>query len=496
MSQILNREVDQNGLSEMHPDDSEFENVVRGKDGGFSGKDEQPATLVDDGDIVKAVAEERGEGQGRGRGKRIVVGLFALFVLGAVAVGAWYLVGNGAKRKAKVAVNGNAGSSNSAVESEAAMTQRAIDQAGVSDRGVVMSDGSVVRPAIVPPAVVAVPGANLPVTQMEPLGLNPDLSTTVNATASSGVGSDQISVEGEEKQNSVRSVSAVGGRNQERSVLIGEELRAIAESRPVNDGGNNSGPSREERGVVLPPFGKMLPVKSLGVLYTLRSGGLVRFELSRDVKANGWSMSKGTVLVGVARGAEYNRAFVSLVGFIDNESGQFVKVGGELFGSDGGAGIRGERRKMSSRWSRVFAKLGEASLRMAETVAGSIGRRPIVITDAFGSYGGRVTNELDGALLSGDRDRNSFVEVAAGSQGYMMITQLPDGIQGVDALSKLSGADIEKQSDVSMRREVTGISEKGLAELIQLGNVDRIKAALPRMTAEMRRVAEAVVNGD
>lgn len=496
MSQILNREVDQNGLSEMHPDDSEFENVVRGKDGGFSGKDEQPATLVDDGDIVKAVAEERGEGQGRGRGKRIVVGLFALFVLGAVAVGAWYLVGNGAKRKAKVAVNGNAGSSNSAVESEAAMTQRAIDQAGVSDRGVVMSDGSVVRPAIVPPAVVAVPGANLPVTQMQPPGLNPDFSTTVNATASSGVGSDQISVEGEEKQKSARSVSAVGGRNQERSVLIGEELRAIAESRPVNNGGNNSGPSREERGVVLPPFGKMLPVKSLGVLYTLRSGGLVRFELSRDVKGNGWSMSKGTVLVGVARGAEYNRAFVSLVGFIDNESGQFVKVGGELFGSDGGAGIRGERRKMSSRWSRVFAKLGEASLRMAETFAGSIGRRPIVITDAFGSYGGRVTNELDGALLSGDRDRNSFVEVAAESQGYMMITQLPDGIQGVDALSKLSGADIEKQSDVSMRREVTGISEQELAELIQLGNVDRIKAALPRMTAEMRRVAEAVVNGD
>jgi hypothetical protein len=78
----------------------------------------------------------------------------------------------------------------------------------------------------------------------------------------------------------------------------------------------------------------------------------------------------------------------------------------------------------------------------------------------------------------------------------MMITQRPEGIQGVDALSKLSSADIEKHSDVSMRREVTGISEQELAELIQLGNVDRIRAALPRMTAEMRRVAEAVVSGD
>ena len=237
-------------------------------------------------------------------------------------------------------------------------------------------------------------------------------------------------------------------------------------------------------------------MKSLGVLYTLRSGGLVRFELSRDVKGKGWSMPKGTVLVGVSRGAEYNRAFVSLVGFIDSESGQFVKVGGDLLGSDGGAGIRGERRKMSSNWSRVFAKMGEASLRVAEGLAGSIGRRPIVVTDAFGSYGGRVTNELDGALLGRDRDRNTFVEVAAGSQGYIMITDLPEAIQGVDALSKLSSSDLKERSDASVPRQLTGISEQELAELIQSGDMDRIKAALPRMSPEMKRVAEAVMNGD
>jgi hypothetical protein len=35
MSQILNREVDQNGLVGQHPDDSEFETRVRGKDGSL-----------------------------------------------------------------------------------------------------------------------------------------------------------------------------------------------------------------------------------------------------------------------------------------------------------------------------------------------------------------------------------------------------------------------------------------------------------------------------
>lgn len=496
MSQILNGKADQNGLSGQHADDSDFEDVVRGKDGSFAGN-EQGAALVDEGDIVKQVSEERGERPGNGRSRRIGVGVLVLLVLAVVAVAAWYLVGNGAKRKAKVAVNGASGSSNSAVESDAAMTQRAIDQAGVSDHGVVMGDGSVVRPAIVPPTATAVPGSNVPVTQIPLAGLNPDLSTTVNRPPSSGeVGSNESSTSGQEKQGGGNSGST--GRNKERSVILAEELKVTPASASISGGGGStfSESGRNESRTVVPSFGSMLPVKSLGVLYTLRSGGLVRFELSRDVRGKNWSMPKGTVLVGVSRGAEYNRAFVSLVGFIDTESGQFVKVGGDLLGSDGGAGIRGERRTMSSRWSRVFAKVGEASLRMAEGLAGSFGSRPIVISDAFGSYGRSVTNELDGALLQSDRDRNGFVEVAAGSQGYIMITDLPEAIQGVDALSKLSNADLKQRSDVNVPREVTGISEQELAELIQSGDVDRIKGALPRMSAQMRRVAEAVISGD
>src|ERR1051325_8536025 len=254
MSQILNREVDQNGLSGLHPDDSEFEILVRGKDGSFAGNDERDATLVDEGDIVKEVAEERGERRGKGRGRRIGVGVFVLFVLAGVAVGAWYLVGNGAKRKAKVAVNGNSASSNSGGESEAAMTQRAIDQVGVSDRGVVMSDGSVVRPRIVPPTAAAVPESNVPVTQMQPMGSNADLSSTVNLTPpSSGVGNNEGSGAGGEKQSVASSM--VAGRNKERSVIIAEELKVTPESQSVSGSGSNSSqPRRDEQGIVVPSF--------------------------------------------------------------------------------------------------------------------------------------------------------------------------------------------------------------------------------------------------
>jgi hypothetical protein len=94
------------------------------------------------------------------------------------------------------------------------------------------------------------------------------------------------------------------------------------------------------------------------------------------------------------------------------------------------------------------------------------------------------------------RERNSFVEVAAGSSGFMMITELPATVQGVDALSKLTARDMEERSDVDQRRRTTGISERELAELIQSGDREQIEQAMPRMTPEMRRIAKAVISAD
>lgn len=52
----------------------------------------------------------------------------------------------------------------------------------------------------------------------------------------------------------------------------------------------------------LPPFGQMLPVRTLGAIYTLRQGSLTRFELTRDSDGPGWSLPRGTVFVGTLRG--------------------------------------------------------------------------------------------------------------------------------------------------------------------------------------------------
>ena len=453
--------------------------------------DERRAELIDEGDIVAEVERERGENQSKGRGRKAVAGVVFLVVMAAGAIGAWYVIGRGGKRQARVPVNRS--SKASAVESEEALTKQAIELTNNAGPGITLSDGSVIRPSMPSPSPMAAPtsDSNVPVTQL-PMSSG-ELSSTVNS------GKPPIAKEIEEKRegDQGRVSSGANGRNHERSVRIGEDLKGRdLKAQPPNRTGDRESSvaevSKDAAGVAVPPFGKMLPVRTLGVLFTLRSGGLIRFELTREVKGNGWAMPRGTVLVGALRGAEFDRAYVSLVGFIDTESGGFVKISGDLLGEDGGVGIPGKRRKMSSGWSRALSKLGDAGLSIAGAFAGSIGRRPIVINDAVGSYAGRVTSELD--LLG--RDRDSFVEVDAGTLGYMMITELPDSVEGVDALSRLSGQDMQERSNVDQPRKSTGISERKLAELIRSGNREQIEQAIPRMTPEMRRIAEAVISAD
>ena len=462
----------------------ETDEPVDGKSEEFV-SDDRRAELVDEGDIVADVERERGENQSKGRGRKAMAGVVFLFVIAAGAIGAWYVIGSGGKRQARVPVNRS--SNASTVESEEALTKQAIEQANGAGPGITLSDGSVIRPSMPSPSP-AVPAAdsNVPVTQL-PITGNDELSGTVNAAKPPTANE----IEEKREVDQVRARSGTSGRNEEQSVRISEDLKAQP-SAAANRESSVPEVSKDAAGVAVPPFGKMLPVRTLGVLYTLRSGGLARFELTREVKGNGWAMPRGTVLVGALRGAEFDRAYVSLVGFIDTESGRFVKISGDLLGSDGGVGIRGKRRKLSSGWSRALSKLGEAGLSIAGAFAGSIGRRPIVINDAVASYGGRVTSELD--LLG--RDRDSFVEVAAGTSGYMMITELPDSVAGVDALSRLSGQDVEERSNVDLPRKSTGISERELAELIRSGNREQIEQAIPRMKPEMRRIAEAVISAD
>jgi len=152
--------------------------------------------------------------------------------------------------------------------------------------------------------------SNEPVTQLAPT-VNPNLSSTVDPARSSN-SSTQAS-DSPSQSSSVSKVISGTERNNKRSVRIGEDFVAPAK-REAASPERAKGQESRAGAVDLPSFGSMLPVRSLGVIYTLRSGGLVRFELTRDVKGKGWLLPHGTVLVGALRGSEYDRAFISLVG--------------------------------------------------------------------------------------------------------------------------------------------------------------------------------------
>ena len=334
---------------------------------------------------------------------------------------------------------------------------------------------------------------NAPVDSEHPFDLPNSSDATQNSTTS---GKSSPPVSGTTDEKPVRSQ-----RNAEASLYVGE--RSDERMPPASSTPERSSSSREplrenhsEPKVVVPPFGSMLPVRTIGGLYTLRNGALARLELTRDMAGNGWFMKRGTILIGSTKGGEYNRAYVAIIGFIEPGSGKFVKLGGDVLGGDGAAGLKGKSRQLDSRWTRIFSQLGNAALSVTTAALGGLSNGTVIISDgARSSLMNPVSEELNG-VFSGASDRNrraGFVEIIAGTPGYVMLTDLPAAIKGTEADAELDVQSLAALSDVNAVRSVTGISEREFAELIASGSPDEIKAKLHRMSPEMRKIALAVL---
>ena len=246
-----------------------------------------------------------------------------------------------------------------------------------------------------------------------------------------------------------------------------------------------------------PPLGTMLPVRTLGTVFTLRSDSYVRLELTREVSGRGWSLPRGTEFYGTVRGAELEtgRAYVALFGFVDKNTNRLVRLEGNMLGGDGADGVRGRKHRLNAGWSGALKKVGAGVLDVLSTVAAGVGSRPVVISDVYGSGAPRVVNpiasEIGGITNSGDGRGSGFVEVPAGTPGYILVTTIPQDIQATDADASMAAPELRHLSDANVPREQGQLSEQELAELITSGSRDDIRRALPRMTPEMRRIAES-----
>lgn len=153
-------------------------------------------------------------------------------------------------------------------------------------------------------------------------------------------------------------------------------------------------------------------------------------ELTRPVEGKGYSYPAGTTLVGNVRGGESVRAFVTIIGLIDPVSGELVRFAGELLGRDGGSGIEGRRRKLTSGWSRFFSGLKDT----ATSVLGSVGAvrsgGTVILSEPIRKGSESMSEDLSTAILKNGKD-DSFIEVLAGASGYVLVTGLPDKPFGV-----------------------------------------------------------------
>lgn len=445
-----------------------------------------------------------GQSEKHRRRKRKVSLLLLVLFIAAVALTIWGILGGDSQKKINLRVGETRSRESETSRSPDDQTAEAIAEARsaagssatkITSPSSSLSEGSDTSTSATAPVTSSIDSAGDTVVPVTEVPIPPDESITNNGSSSPAA--DKSSPSRASENQRVTSPQ----RNSERSIRCALSLPspALSITQPVSlppqlRAEPPSPSARIETSVVKPPFGLMLPVRTLGALYTLRQGSLARFELTRDVRGEGWIMRKGTVLVGLNRGSEYDRAYIAVVGFIDPESRRLVKLNGEVLGSDGGAGLRGRRHRVSGRWSRALSRVGASAIGVAGTLANSLGRGPVIIA-APDSYrlADPVTSEISGLLAERTDRQQGFVEVDAGTVGFVMVTDLPDEIRGVDSFSEISESDLAARSDVTTKRAATGLSDKELAEVIASGSPEQIRAALPRMTPEMRRIAEAVL---
>lgn len=222
----------------------------------------------------------------------------------------------------------------------------------------------------------------------------------------------------------------------------------------------------------LPSFGAMLPVRLLGMLYTLRPNTLVRLELLRESKTEYWQLPRGTIFVGAVQGAGRDRAYVQIKGLIDPTTERFTKLDGEALGSDGGAGLRGKERRLSSVWLRVLDRAAQTGTQLLSSLLGRNGSQVIIAADPAGIYRSTMNNE------SSLQNNRSFVEVVAGTVGFVLVTTLP-AVSSTDA-----------PVTTNQRAAQESLTDAELAELLSSSDPAKIRAALPQLSPEVRRIVE------
>jgi hypothetical protein len=433
---------------------------------------------LEDEEKEKTDAKELGPASKR-KSIRLIGAILVILVLAAAGAAAW-LFPNG-RMKIRIPVREparNPESTTARSNNDGSMTTEAINDI----RNAIGAPTPLLSASPIPPTGVkgATVTATTPVTiAMD--GVGSARSSATDPTAGQNGGTSAAA--GAAKREEIASQ-----RNPERSIRCAPTPTPYPARQPIVAGTLNQ-PSLEpamfkralEARVALPPFGAFLPVRTLGAIYTLRQI-LARFELTRDVRGDGWEMEKGTILIGQLQGSEQDRAYLNMIGLIDPASGKFVKLNGDLLGADGAPGIKGKLHKVSSTWKRVLDRAVTSGVALGQAALSRGNSNTIVLP-------GAVAPEL---ISLTSTSRREFVEVSAAAPAYVLISRLPEQASGIDSPQIAAGAAENSSSPLNNNAGMT-LSDEEVAGLLESGSPEAIRRAIPRMSPELRRIAETAL---
>jgi hypothetical protein len=246
-----------------------------------------PYASFEDDENDKADAEEQRHSRKR---KRLVGAAIFFLILVAAGAGLWMMFGGGARTKVNVPVRDNA--------------QRTDHTASGGDDATAQAIAEVRRATASPtPAPSATPaigttdsagGTRTIVAPATPVTVPID-GAAVSSPATDAATGQQGGASRSQEGAGAKPVGIVSERNPERSIRCAPTPAPVSARQPGAGASPNANPpervssavlKRTEPHVVLPPFGVMLPIRTMGALYTLRPG-LARFELTRDVRGQG-----------------------------------------------------------------------------------------------------------------------------------------------------------------------------------------------------------------
>lgn len=228
-----------------------------------------------------------------------------------------------------------------------------------------------------------------------------------------------------------------------------------------------------------PQFNDVFPVRLLGSLHSLGSGGLARMILTRPVEGNGYFLPKGTFFIGRVSGGEGNRLFIALVGYIDPQTQGLVALGGDVNGVDGGLGIKGQRKRLDNRLKKFFGEAWKTSRELG--VAYLLGRR-----GGGNGYGGFDTR-IQSLTNSDENKTKEFVVVQSGQEGYIVVSDLPPATEKPNLPNlPIPEKDFIPSELKTLPVDASSVSEADLNTLSNFGEA-QIKELLELAPAERER---------